>query len=110
MSTDVVKGRRGTFVAVAASATIAVVVASALGVVLSRLGCEGSLSGLHGDYCSESDQVGVGVGVTLGLLVPPLVTVLAAVLDARRRNYRVLLMVALAMSLVGLLFPWLLWQ
>ena len=82
-----------------------VIVATSLGVVLSRAGCDSGLTGSAAAYCAESDVVGKGVGVTIGFLVPPAVTMLAVGLCIWRRHYTPLWIVAVAMVPVAFLFP-----
>lgn len=95
---------------VGAIGVVFVLAASAVGIVLSRIGCGDSLAGFHGAYCGEAPVVGVGIGVTVGLLGPAAVTAIAAVLSVRGRRIGMLLLVTLIMALVGVLFPWVLWR
>jgi hypothetical protein len=89
-------------------AVLGVLVASSIGVVASQLGCLDPRGATYVHYCNEHD-VAAGGPVTLGVLGPPVLTAVAAVASVRRRRYRTLVVVALAMLLAGLALPTLIW-
>jgi hypothetical protein len=107
---DRVQARRGPLIATGVLAVLGVLVASTIGVLLSGIGCLDPQRASYIEYCSESHVVGAGGRVTFGVLGPPMVTAVAAVTSVRRRSYKTLVLVAVAMLLAGVALPTLLWE